>query len=82
MELAAHQVVGGSDSVESLHLCRPREAADTSFAHQDGHQTLAHLKFHTDRQLRMNPARAVGLPGRVMDLADQPGEPHPSHSGG
>lgn len=82
MELAAHQVVGGGDSVESLDLCRPWEAADTGFTHQDGHQTLAHLKLHTDRQLSMNPARAVGLPGRVMDLADQPGEPHPSHLGG
>ena len=82
MELAAHHVVGGGDSVESLDLCRPWEAADTGFTHQDGHQTLAHVKFHPDRQLSMNPARAVGLPGRVMDLADQPGEPHPSHLGG
>ena len=36
---------------------------------------FSHLKFHAERQLRMNPAGAVGLPGRDVDFADQTGEP-------
>ena len=56
------QVIGCGDPMQPLHLCRPGKAANTGFAHQYGHQALAHLKFHTDRQLRMNPAGSVGLP--------------------
>ena len=79
MEFAAHQVVGGGDAVQAFHFRWPWQAANTGFAHQHGNQALAHLKFHTDRQLRMNPARAVGLPGRDVDFGDQLGEPPATH---
>ena len=40
---------------------------------------FSHLKFHPDRQLRMHPARTVGLPGRDMDFVDQTSEPNAPH---
>ena len=74
-----HQIIRGGDAVQPFHFRRPRQAANAGFAHQNGHQTLAHLKFHPDRQLRMHPARTVGLPGRDMDFADQTSEPEAPH---
>lgn len=43
---------------------------------------FSHLKFHADRQLRMNPAGTIGLPGRDMDFADQTSEPEAPYLGG
>ena len=82
MEFAVHQVIGGGDAVQPFHFRRPRQATDAGFTHQDGHQTLAHLNFHADRQLGVNPAGTIGLPGRDMDFADQTSEPQTSHLGG
>ena len=68
--------------MQPFHFRRPRQAADAGFAHQDGHQALAHLNFHADRQLGVNPAGTIGLPGRDMDFADQTSEPEAPHLGG
>ena len=81
MELPVHQVISRGDSMEPFHFRWPREAADAGFAHQDSHQALAHLDFHADRQLGVNPAGTIGLPGRDMDFADQTSEPQTSHLG-
>ena len=43
---------------------------------------FSHLNFHADRQLRMDPAGTIGLPGRDMDFADQTGEPEAPHLSG
>ena len=82
MELAVHQVIGGGNAMQAFHFRGPRKAANAGFAHQNSHQTLAHLKFHADRQLRMHPAGTIGLPGRDMDFVDQSSEPKAPHLGG
>ena len=82
MKLAVHQVIGGGDAVQPFHFRWPWKAADAGFTHQHGNQALAHLKFHTDRQLRMDPAGAVGLPGRDVDFVDQTDEPQATHLSG
>ena len=44
MELAAHQVVGGGDTVQAINFPRPRKAAGTGFTHRDGGQTFFSLE--------------------------------------
>ena len=43
---------------------------------------FSHPKFHADRQLCVNPAGTIGLPGRDMDFADQTNKPEAPHLGG
>ena len=75
MKRAAHQVIGGGDPMQPFHFRWPWKVANAGFPHQNSHQALAHRRFHADRQLRMDPAGAVGLPGRDVDSVDQTGEP-------
>ena len=75
MKPPAQKVIGGGDPMQQFHFRWPWKVADAGFTHQNSHQALAHRKFHADCQLRMDPAGAVGLPGRDVDSVDQTGEP-------
>ena len=78
VELAIHQVGRGRDAPQSLHAGRPRQPLDSGQAHENRHQSLADADTHAQRQLGMNPPRAVGATGSDVDLADQPGQPLPA----
>jgi hypothetical protein len=82
VKLAVHQIIGGGDPMQPLHSRWAGKAAEATFTHQNSHQALAHLKFPTDRQLRMDSAGAVGSPGHNLDFVDQTGEPEAAHLSG
>ena len=65
MELPVHQVIGGDDATQLLHLCGPGEASNARKAHGYSHKSFAHDDAHTNRELSMNPPRTIGASLRV-----------------
>ena len=77
-----HQVIGGSDAVQRFTFAGPGRPRMPALLIRTATRRFSHLNFHADRQLGVNPAGTIGLPGRDMDFADQTSEPEAPHLGG
>ena len=78
MELAVDQVVGGDDAAQPLDPSRAGQPVDAGLCHEHRHGALADGHAHSERELGMDAAVAVGAARGHVDLADQPGQPRAS----
>lgn len=75
VELAVDQVVRCGDSLESLDSGGAWKATDSGASHEDGDEPAGARNVHSDGELGVDAAVAVGAAGGDVDLPDQTGQP-------
>ena len=73
------QIISGRNTVQALHFRGSWKSGNAGLTNQHSDESLTDPDLHAERELSVHPTGAVGLSGRRIDLADQPGEPLPTH---
>ena len=75
VELAVDQVVRCGDPLKSLDSGWAWKATDSGASHEDGDEPAGARNVHSDGELGVDAAVAVGAAGGDVDLPDQAGQP-------
>src|SRR5487761_2567102 len=81
-ELALHEVVGGGNSLDPLHLGGPGKPGDSRVVHEGSNQTDADMDTTALHELGVNPTRSVGATRGDVDREKGAPQPLATHPGG
>ncbi|EPR77198.1 Long-chain-fatty-acid--CoA ligase [Leifsonia rubra CMS 76R] len=78
-EFAVDEIIGGRNTMQSLHFRRPGKPGDPGLAHQHSYEPLANPDPHPESKFGMHPPGTVGLAGRRVNFPNQTGQSLTAH---